>query len=236
MADQTITAKIYRFDPSVDAEPTFKTYEVPWKEYTTGLEVLHYINENFEEIGFDFSCRSSLCGRCSMLIDGRPFLSCSKALDPGEHTFEPLKGFPVIKDLIVDHAHIMEKMYATKLSVQSVEPITTICDIPYDLYWNTLEPLNMCRECMMCYTVCPPLQEENKWESFIGPAAMAQIAMRHLDPEDQYDRVGQAAFSGIFDCTLCSKCSAVCPAAIPHVELFTLLQQEAEKAGLKPKA
>jgi len=65
---------------------------------------------------------------------------------------------------------------------------------------------------------------------------MAQVAKRFIDPEDQADRVGQAAFSGIFDCTLCGKCSAVCPAEIPHVQLFTLLQQEAEKAGLKPGA
>lgn len=237
MADEIVTLKIFRYDPSVDAEPTYKTYEVPWKEYTTVLECLHYINENVEPIGFDFSCRSSLCGRCSLMVDGRPFLACVKALDAGStYTIEPMKGFPVIRDLVVDHSHIMEKVYATGLAVQSVEPIIKLQDIPYDLYWDTLEPLNMCRDCMCCYSVCPPLQEENKWESFIGPSAMAQIGKRFLDPEDQADRVSQAAFSGIFDCTLCGKCSAVCPAEIPHVAIFTQLQQEAEKAGLKPKA
>jgi len=236
MADQVVTIKMFRYDPSVDIEPYFKTYEVPWKEYTTALECLHYINENIEPIGFDYCCRSSLCGRCSIMVDGRPFLACSKALDPGEVTLEPLKGFPVIRDLVVDHSRIMEKVVATGLATESVEPMKTLINIPYDLYWNTLEPLNMCRECMMCNTVCPPLQEENKWESFIGPTAMAQVGMRFLDPNDQADRVAQAALSGIFDCTLCGKCSAVCPAEIPHVQLFTMLQQEAEKAGIKPKS
>lgn len=236
MADDVIIAKIFRYDPSVDAEPTFKTYEVPWEDYMTGLQVLHYINENFEPIGFDYCCRSSLCGRCSCMIDGRPFLSCSKALEPGEHTFEPLAGFPVIKDLVVDHSHVMEKVVATGLAPQTLTPPTELENIPYDLYWNTLEPLNMCRECMCCYTVCPPLQEENKWESFIGPSAMAQVAMRYLDPKDQADRVSQAALSGIFDCTLCGKCSAACPAEIPHVKLFEMLQKAAEEKGLKPAA
>lgn len=236
MADKTISLKVFRYDPSVDTEPTFKTYEVPWKEYTTALECLHYVNENIEPIAFDFCCRSSLCGRCSMMVDGRPFLACTKVLDTGEYTLEPLKGFPVIRDLVVDHSHVMEKVVATGLAVESMQPITTLKNIPYDLYWNTLEPLNMCRECMCCYTVCPVLQEENKWESFIGPAAMAQIAMRHLDPEDQADRVTQAALSGIFDCTLCGKCAAVCPSQIPHVDIFTQLQAAAEEAGMKPAA
>lgn len=235
MKDEKIIAKIFRYDPSVDTEPSFKEYEVPWEEYMTGLQVLHYINENIEPIGFDYCCRSSLCGRCSCMIDGKPFLSCVKALEPGEHTFEPLIGFPVIKDLVVDHSHIMSKVIDTNVAPQLLEPMTELINIPYDLYWNKLEPLNMCRECMCCYTVCPPLQEENKWDSFIGPSAMAQIAMRYLDPNEKGDRIGQAVFSGLFDCTLCGKCSAVCPAEIPHKELFEAMQKAAADRGLKPK-
>jgi succinate dehydrogenase/fumarate reductase iron-sulfur protein len=236
MADEKIIAKIFRYDPSVDTEPTYQTYEVPWEEYITGLQVLHYINENIEPIGFDYCCRSSLCGRCSCMIDGKPFLSCSKALTAGEHTFEPLTGFPVIRDLVVDHSHVMEKVAATGLAVETLEKHEKLENVPYDLYWNTLEPLNMCRECMCCYTVCPPLQEEHKWSTFVGPSAMAQIGMRYLDPKDQADRVAQAALSGIFDCTLCGACSAVCPAEIPHVDIFTQLQKAAEERGFKPAA
>lgn len=236
MADDMVIAKISRFDPSVDAEARFETYEVPWKEFLTGLEVLHYVNENIEPIDFDYCCRSSLCGRCSMLIDGTPKLACWVSLEPGEHTFEPLPGFPVIKDLVIDHSHIMTKMVETGLAVKTVEPITELPNIPYDLYWNTLEKLNMCRECMCCYAACPVLQKDNKWDSFIGPAAMAQIALRFLDPKDQGDRATQAAFAGIFDCTLCGECMKVCPAKIPHVTVFQELQKAAEEKGLKPAA
>ena len=236
MADQKISAKIYRFDPSVDEAPTYKTYDVPWEQDMTGLMVLHYINENVESIGYDYCCRSSLCGRCSCMIDGKPGLACWRIMTAGEHTFEPLPGFPVIRDLVVDHSRVMKKMVETHIAVQSVEPITKLGNIPYDQYWNVLEPLNMCRECMCCYTVCPPLQEENKWESFIGPAAMAQIGLRFMDPEEKGDRATQAAFSGVFDCILCGKCSMVCPAAIDHVKVIGMLQQAAEAKGLKPAA
>jgi len=237
MADEFVTAKITRFDPSVDTEPQVKTYQVPWKKYLTGLEVLHYINENIEPLEFDYCCRSSLCGRCSMLIDGEPKLACWTPLKVGEHTFEPLPGFPVIKDLVIDHSHIMTKMVETGLAVETIDPIDSnnLPKIPYDLYWNTLEKLNMCRECMCCYAVCPPLQEENKWNSFIGPAAMSQIGLRFLDPKDQRDRATQAALSGIFDCTLCGKCDEVCPAFIPHKAVFEALQKAAAEKGLKPK-
>ena len=63
---------------------------------------------------------------------------------------------------------------------------------------------------------------------------MAQIGLRYLDPKDQGDRATQAAFAGIFDCTLCGKCSEVCPAFIPHVAVFEELQMAAEAKGLKP--
>ena len=39
-----------------------------------------------------------------MLIDGKPSLACWTPLEPGEHVFEPLPGFPVIKDLAVDRS------------------------------------------------------------------------------------------------------------------------------------
>lgn len=236
MAD-TITAKIFRYDPSVDTEPYYKDYEVPFETdesgFMTGLQVLHYIYDNIEPIAFDYDCRGSLCGRCSMVIDGKPGLACYTPLQPGEHTFEPLGDLPIIRDLIVDRAAYIEKFVDSHLAKESVEPVVKSEDIDYDLYWNTLEQLNNCRECMCCYETCPVLQEQNMWD-FIGPGAMAQIAFRYLDPHDDGDRLDEAVRSGLWRCDLCGKCTAVCPAQISHVELFQRLQQDAEAAGLKP--
>jgi succinate dehydrogenase/fumarate reductase iron-sulfur protein len=238
MAD-SITAKILRYDPSVDAAPEYKSYTVEWVEseggLMTGLQVLHIINETEEQIGYDFCCRSSLCGRCGMLIDGKPCLACWTALEPGEHVFEPLSGFPVIKDLVVDKDRAYERFIGANIAIQTVNPMTMLKNIDYDLYWNTLEKLNMCRECMCCYVACPKLQNEGKWDKFIGPGATMGIAQRYFDTEDESDRLQQAVFSGLFVCDACGECSKVCPARIPIADLIKQMQTDAEARGLKPE-
>ncbi len=239
MAD-SITAKIFRYDPTVDEEPYYSTYEVPWVEdptnKMTGMQVLQYIHEEIEPIAYDYSCISGLCGRCSMVIDGIPGLACWTTLEPGTHTFEPLTGFPVIKDLVVDRSAIKERFTDTEPYNKTVNPISEIKDIDYDLYWETLERINMCRECMSCYASCQALQMNNAWEKYIGPGAMMTIAQRYYDPHDEANRVEQAAFAGVFECIQCGNCTNVCPAGIPVAETIAVLQKEAEAAGLKPEA
>ena len=237
MADPII-AKVLRYDPSIDAEPAFVEYEVPWEEdesgFMTALQVLHSINENQDAIGYDFCCRSGLCGRCGMLVDGEPCLACWKRLEPGEHTFEPLPGFPVIRDLVIDRERAYSKILKVVPQTQTVDPIVNLQNIDENLWWDTLERINMCRECYLCYSVCPALNEQGKWNSYAGPAAMMVIAQHYLDTRDQSDRVGQAAFEGVFDCIQCGACTNVCPSHIKITELIAELQGAAEQRGLKP--
>lgn len=239
MAD-SITAKILRYDPSVDSAPEYVTYEVPWVDdgtgFMTGLQVLHMINRDIEEIGYDYCCRSSLCGRCSMLIDGKPCLACWKALEPGEHTFEPLSQFPVIKDLVVDRERAYARFVNVNSTIQTIDPIDHPKDIEYDLYWNTLERINMCRECMCCYENCLAINAENGWKDYIGPGAMMGIAQRYLDGEDQSDRLMQAVLSGLFKCQECSTCTNVCSSNIKIKEVIVQMKADARARGLEPKA
>ncbi len=234
---ESIIAKVFRFDPSTDAAPYYKEYEVPYEDdgsgFMTGLQVLHYIYENIEPIAYDFNCRGSLCGRCSMRIDGKPGLACYTPLQPGEHTFEPLGNLPIIRDLIIDRKPFAKRFVESGVAKKTVNPVKKSEDIDYNLYWNTLERLNNCRECMACYDVCYALNNNNDWD-YIGPGAMAQIAFRHLDPHDDADRIEQAVFSGLWKCILCGACSQVCPAQIDHVSLFRGMREEAERRGLKP--
>lgn len=235
---ESITAKVYKYNPAVDIEPSFATYEVPFDadEATgtmTAMQVLQYIYDEIEPIGFDCACVSGLCGRCSMMIDGIACLACWTTFEPGTHTFEPLKGLPVVRDLKVDKHAVYERYVETNLANQTVKPVTEIKDIDYDLYWNTLERMNMCRECMCCYASCSALQAGN-WESYAGPGAMMQIGMRYLDPHDEADRVAQAAFAGVFECIQCGNCTSVCPSAIDIMGTIKLLQDAAERRDMKP--
>jgi len=74
------------------------------------------ISENIEPISFDHDCREGICGACSMHINGRPHgpqqgtTTCQlhmRHFNDGETiVVEPwrAKGFPVIKDLVVDRS------------------------------------------------------------------------------------------------------------------------------------
>lgn len=237
MAD-AIIAKVLKYDPAVDAEPHYETYTVDWVEDESGimsaLQVLVAINDKESQVAFDYCCHSSLCGRCSMMIDGKPALACVTPLTPGEHTFEPLSGLPVVKDLVVEKSAPYERIVGVDVTVKTKEPISQFKDIDYDLYWNVLEKLNMCRECMCCYSVCPAVAAG--WNGYVGPAAMGAIAQRYYDTVDESDRLAQAVYSGLFNCIQCGACQAACPGGIPLTELFGAMQKDAEERGLKPES
>ncbi len=61
----------------------------------TLLQALVYINENCEELAYDWSCRGRICGRCAMMLDGVACTACTAPLTDDPHTVEPLEGFPV---------------------------------------------------------------------------------------------------------------------------------------------
>jgi succinate dehydrogenase/fumarate reductase iron-sulfur protein len=103
---QPILLKIFRYDPSMDRAPTYQSYEVPWKEGLLLLAALKYIRENLDEtLAFrDYCCQCGWCTSCMMSVNGKGLRACLKVLYPGEQLMvEPAKGFPVVKDLVVDY-------------------------------------------------------------------------------------------------------------------------------------
>ena len=57
------------------------------------------------EIAWECSCLQKKCGACAMRINGVPRLACDTKIGDLKSktvTLEPLKKFPVVRDLIVD--------------------------------------------------------------------------------------------------------------------------------------
>lgn len=96
--------KIRRFDPTVDKEPYYQTYEVPpigWYNIKI-LDTLRYIYENLDPgLSFFDVCGQELCGGCIMMVNGKAVLAC-EAFSQSEMLLEPVPKFPLIKDLVVN--------------------------------------------------------------------------------------------------------------------------------------
>jgi fumarate reductase iron-sulfur subunit len=216
MADM-ITLEVMRYRPEQETEPSFQSYEVPFHEDWVVLDALNYIKDRLDgSLSYRWSCRMGVCGSCGMMVNGEPQLTCAIFLShclPGPVRVEPLRYFPIVRDLVIDMTDFMAKL-------QSVKPwIIRGEDKPLSQgeYLQTPEELDiykqfsMCINCMLCYAACPVYGLDPQ---FVGPAAIALAQRYNKDSRDQgtsqrLDMLSQ--HEGIWGCTFVGECSKVCP-------------------------
>ena len=118
--------KIYRYNPDNKSNPTVDTYEIDTSD--CGPMVLDALikikNEIDTTITFRRSCREGICGSCSMNIDGRNTLACTKSIDEikGDIKIYPLPHMPVIKDLVTDLSDFYKQYESVQPWLQAKEP------------------------------------------------------------------------------------------------------------------
>lgn len=100
----TVTARVFRYDPDNDAEPRFQEYSVAVDDDTSVLVLLNRIQQELDEtLSFrSFCCGLQLCRSCLMRINGKRRFACITLVKQGERvTIEPLT-YPEghIKDLV----------------------------------------------------------------------------------------------------------------------------------------
>ena len=71
------------------------------------LDAVHQIQaESANDLAVRWNCKAGKCGSCSCEINGKPALSCMTRLGdyPEDETItiQPVKTFPIIKDLVTD--------------------------------------------------------------------------------------------------------------------------------------
>jgi fumarate reductase (CoM/CoB) subunit B len=230
--EKKVIARVYRYDPSTDVTSRYEVYEVPWREKMTILEVLRYIYENYEPVAFRYSCRCMYCGTCAVQIDGRPGLACETFAEPGDVTIEPLKGFPVIRDLVIDRSNIADTALSTRSYLQrSIPPKEELEKIPP----KEVEPfyeLARCKDCLICQSACPVVEVGET--RFSGPTIMTLYhGTRAYDPRDESDRVNMMNTDGLWYCVNCLRCQELCPSEIdiPKI-IFKEMREKAVSKGL----
>ena len=116
MSKGSVVIEVFRYDPASDEAPAYQIYEVPWSEGLLLLKALKYIRDNIDgTLAFrDYCCGCSWCMSCLMMVDGKGTRACSRLLKPGERLLvEPMRGNPVIKDLVVDFGVTITTSYGT---------------------------------------------------------------------------------------------------------------------------
>lgn len=94
--------KVFRFDPVVDKEPRYDTFEgIPYEDCSV-LEVIQTIYEKRDpSLAFRQGCLNGTCVSCAVVVNGRAMLACQKLAEK-EMVIEPHPKYKIIKDLVVD--------------------------------------------------------------------------------------------------------------------------------------
>ena len=100
-----VQLRIRRFNPELDEEPHWEEYPLQAEPSDRVLDLLHQVKWYRDgTLTFRRSCAHGVCGSDAMLINGRNRLACEYLVKHAGRriTVEPLRGVPVVKDLLVD--------------------------------------------------------------------------------------------------------------------------------------
>src|SRR5215510_8874032 len=188
MADPTITLNVSRYRPEKDRAPTSQRYTIPYKNDWVVLDALNYIKDQLDSsLSYRWSCRMGVCGSCGMMVNGDPKLTCATfltAYDPGPIRVEPLRYFPIVRDLVVEITDFMDKLKAVKpwLVRDEEKPIGEGEYLKTPEQLDSYKQFSMCINCLCCYAACPVVGLD---QHFIGPAAIALAQRYNKDSRDQ---------------------------------------------------
>ena len=203
----------------------FKQFEIEVDPGMVVLDVLHRIQaQQANDLALRWNCKAGKCGSCSMEINGKPRLACMTRMNVfGETetiTCQPLKTFPVMKDLVTD----VSWNYEQNKRIPKFKPRPRDADGTYRMYQedvDRVQEFRKCIECYLCQDVCHVLRDRDKpainakagdGKSFVGPRFMIRLAsleMHPLDTDDRVPEIRKEFGSGLCNITRC--CTEVCP-------------------------
>ncbi len=211
----TRTFNVWRGDRSGG---DFAEYQVEVDPGMVVLDVLHRIQARHQQdLAVRWNCKAGKCGSCSMEINGKPRLSCMTRMNTFTETetitVQPMKTFPVIKDLVTD----VSWNYRQNRRIPKFQPRPRDPDGTYRMYQedvDRVQEFRKCIECYLCQNVCHVLRDRDGREenTFVGPRFMIRVASLEMHPLDTADRIPALRNefgSGMCNITKC--CSEVCP-------------------------
>lgn len=236
---------------SKDAQGYFDTFEVPYQTSMNVISALMEVRKNPVTIDgkhvpppvWDAACLEEVCGSCTMYINGGIRQACSALIeevatkngDTYEVRLEPMKKYPLVRDLSVDRSKMFENLKRLKAWV----PIDGSYDLgaaqAQDDHVRQLRyALSRCMTCGCCMEACPQVNEKS---TFIGPAAIGQALLFNLHPvgstleRERLDAL--TGEDGVTGCGNAQNCVKVCPKGVPLTTAIARINRDSTIYKLK---
>jgi len=244
----TITIKIWR-QSDAETQGSFEQHVLDSVNTDMSfLEMLDVLNEQLtlsghEPVAFDHDCREGICGMCGAVVDGtahgpeRETTLCQLHMrhfrDGQTITIEPFraKGFPLIKDLIIDRSGFDQVIIAggyVSVNAGSAQDGNSI-PVAQDKAEQAMDAA-ACIGCGACVAACPNAAAM----LFVG-AKVSQLA---LLPQGGPERKRRALSmvkamdkAGFGNCSNERECENVCPKGI-SIRNIARLNREYMRAAL----
>lgn len=244
-----LTLKIWRQKGPND-KGRLETYSLDnVSEHMSFLEMMDVLNEQLISEGqvpvaFDHDCREGICGMCSMHINGeahgpdRGVTTCQlhmrKFKDGDTIYIEPFraKGFPIIKDLVVDRSAFDRIQHAggfVSVNTSGNTQDANALPVPKDDADKAFDAAT-CIGCGACVATCKNasamLFVSAKVSQFaLLPQGKVEAKQRVLNMVEQMDK------EGFGNCTNTGACEVECPKGI-SLENIARMNREYLKAAL----
>ncbi len=212
-----VTLKIRRFNPEKDQKPWWGEYKFEAEPTDRLLDALNHVKWYVDgTLTYRRSCAHGVCGSDAMLINGRNGLACKLLLKNlgNKITVEPMRGFRVIKDLLVDMEAFFDKYRRMKpYFINHSEP-------PEKERLQSVEQrqkyddTTKCILCGACTTSCPSF-----WANpdYVGPAAIVNAHRFVFDSRDEGEEERLSLLNssdGVWRCRTIFNCVEACPRGI----------------------
>ncbi|HET7519939.1 MAG TPA: succinate dehydrogenase iron-sulfur subunit [Candidatus Limnocylindria bacterium] len=228
-----VTLRIRRFNPEADAEPHWEEYTVSAEPSDRVLDLLHQVKWYQDgTLTFRRSCAHGVCGSDAMLINGRNRLACEYLVkDAGSRiTVEPIRGLPLVKDLLVDMEPFFEQYRSVMPYLVNDEPTEDGRErrqSPEDR--ERYEDTSRCILCAACTTSCPVFWSD---KAYVGPAAIVNAHRFITDSRDHAheERLEiMADANGVWRCRTVFNCVEACPRDIKITRAIMEVTSEIQK-------
>jgi succinate dehydrogenase / fumarate reductase iron-sulfur subunit len=228
MAKIDLNVRIRRYSPQTDSRPRWQSFQVSVEDDLTILDVLNEIHwQQDGTLAYRRSCRSAICGSCAMKVNGINVLACETPIHrfhSSKLQIEPLPGFAIIKDLVVDLDPFFDKMRVIKPFMCAEHPLPEKESHQSPEQFEQFREASDCILCGACTSSCPSL-----WANpdYLGPAALLKAYRFIFDSRDDSTRERLEQINdrnGLWRCHTIFNCMEACPKHIKITEYISKLK------------